>query len=177
MKEMIDKILLSEEKIKSRVEELGRQIENDYRDKDLLVIGILKGGVTFMSDLIRNIDLPLLLDYMDVSSYEGTTSSGEVKILKDLDMPIENKDILIVEDIIDTGNTLNYLTKVFKSRNARSVKLATLLTKPDRREVEVDVSYVGFEIPDLFVVGYGLDYNQIGRNLPFIGVLKEEYYK
>lgn len=177
MREMIDKILITEDEIAKRVSELGHELEKEYEGCDLVVIGILKGSVIFMSDLIRQIDKPLLVDYMAASSYEGKESTGNIKISKDITVPIKGKDVLIVEDIIDTGNTLSHIIELFKEREARSVKTITLLTKPSRRLKNVEVEYIGFEIPDYFVVGYGLDYNQIGRNLPFVGVLKEEYYK
>lgn len=177
MREMIDKILITEDEISKRVAELGKELEKEYGDRELVVIGILKGSVTFMSDLIRHIDKPILVDYMAASSYEGSESTGHIKISKDITVPIKGKDVLIVEDIIDTGNTLSHIIELFKEREARSVKTITLLTKPSRRQKNVEVEYIGFEIPDYFVAGYGLDYNQIGRNLPFVGVLKEEYYK
>lgn len=129
-----------------------------------------------MSDLIKRIDLPLTVDYMDVTSYEGVNTSGQVKILKDLDNSIEGKDVLIVEDIIDTGTTLNYIKNLFENRLANSVTIATLLNKPKRRKIDVYVKYIGYDIEDLFVIGYGLDYNEIGRNLPYIGTLKKEIY-
>lgn len=176
MKEFLDEILYSEEDIDKKVRELGAQITRDYKDKDLLVVGILKGAVSFMSDLIKRIDLPLTVDYMDVSSYEGANTSGQVKILKDLDNSIEGKDVLIVEDIIDTGTTLNYIKNLFENRLANSVTIATLLNKPKRRKIDVNVKYIGYDIDDLFVIGYGLDYNEIGRNLPYIGTLKKEIY-
>lgn len=176
MKEFLDEILYSEEDIDKKVRELGAQITKDYKDKDLLVVGILKGAVSFMSDLIKRIDLPLTVDYMDVTSYEGANTSGQVKILKDLDNSIEGKDVLIVEDIIDTGTTLNYIKNLFENRLANSVTIATLLNKPKRRKIDVYVKYIGYDIEDLFVIGYGLDYNEIGRNLPYIGTLKKEIY-
>ncbi len=176
MKEFLDEILYSEEDIDKKVRELGAQITRDYKDKDLLVVGILKGAVSFMSDLIKRIDLPLTVDYIDVSSYEGANTSGQVKILKDLDNSIEGKDVLIVEDIIDTGTTLNYIKNLFENRLSNSVTIATLLNKPKRRKIDVNVKYIGYDIDDLFVIGYGLDYNEIGRNLPYIGTLKKEIY-
>lgn len=176
MKEFLDEILYSEEDIDKKVRELGAQITKDYKNKDLLVVGILKGAVSFMSDLIKRIDLPLTVDYMDVTSYEGVNTSGQVKILKDLDNSIEGKDVLIVEDIIDTGTTLNYIKNLFENRLANSVTIATLLNKPKRRKIDVYVKYIGYDIEDLFVIGYGLDYNEIGRNLPYIGTLKKEIY-
>ncbi|NLK43581.1 MAG: hypoxanthine phosphoribosyltransferase, partial [Tissierellia bacterium] len=152
-------------------------ITEDYKGKDLILVGILKGAVIFMSDLVRNIKMPIGMDFMAVSSYgRSATSTGEVRIIKDLDSSVENKDILIVEDIIDTGYTLAYLTDNIKKRGANSVKVCTLLDKPERRKVDVPVDYLGFEIPDEFVVGYGLDYAEIGRNLPYVAALKEEVY-
>lgn len=173
----IKEVLISEEDILSRVKELGEEITEDYKGKDLVVIGILKGAVIFMSELVKNIKQPVTIDFMAVSSYgKSTISTGEVRINKDLDFSVEGKDLLIVEDIIDTGLTLNYLTDILKKRGASSVKICTLLDKPDRRTVGVEVDYLGFEIPDEFVVGYGLDYAEQYRNLPYIGSLKEEVY-
>ena len=171
------KILINQSEIKEKVKELGEKITNDYKDKNLMVVGILKGCVVFLSDLIREINLPLTMDFMVVSSYGSSTkSSGVVRIVKDLEKDIAGKDILIVEDIVDTGLTLNYLVDYLKSRNASSVKICTLLEKPDRRKAEVDLEYVGFHIPDEFVVGYGLDYAETYRNLPFVCILKPEVY-
>ncbi|MSU01034.1 hypoxanthine phosphoribosyltransferase [Tissierella pigra] len=177
MEKIIKTVLVSEEDIEKRVKELGKQITEDYKDKDLILVGILKGAVIFMSDLARNINMQIGLDFMAVSSYgRSSTSTGEVRIIKDLDFSVENKDILIIEDIIDTGYTLAYLTDNLKKRGARSVKVCTLLDKPERRKVDVPVDYLGFAIPDEFVVGYGLDYAEIGRNLPYVAALKEEVY-
>lgn len=165
--------LIDEQKIENRVKGLGAQITADYIDKDLVVIGILKGAVLFMADLIKKIDVPLSIDFMAVSSYgKSTRSSGIVRILKDLDEEIEGKDVLIVEDIVDTGLTLKFLAENILSRNPKSLKVCCLLDKPSRRKVAVNVDYVGFEIPDEFVVGYGLDYGQKYRNIPFIGVIE-----
>ncbi len=170
-------ILISEEEIAKRVKELGKQLAEDYKGKELLVVGILKGCMLFLSDLVRTIDLPLTLDFMVVSSYGATTkSSGVVRIVKDLEREIEGKDVLIVEDIVDTGLTLSYLVENFKARNPKSVKVCSLLDKPDRRKAQVDIQYIGFKIPDEFVVGYGLDYGENYRNLPFVCVLKPEVY-
>lgn len=178
MKDDIQEILLTEEQIYDKAKELGEKISNDYKGKDLILVGILKGAVIFASDLIKNITIPCKIDFMAVSSYGNSTkSSGEVKILKDLDYSIENKDILIVEDIVDTGVTLNYLAKNFEDRRAKSVNIVTLLDKPEGRKVKVNVKYVGFEIPNKFLVGYGLDYNEYYRNLPLIGILKPEIYE
>ncbi len=175
----IEEILLSESLIRSKIKELGDKIANDYRDKNnILLVGVLKGAVIFMADLIRHIDLPLSLDFMAVSSYGSSTeSSGIVRILKDLDETVEGKNILIVEDIIDSGLTLSYLCSILKSRNPASLKICALLDKPSRRKSDLKVDYLGFEIPDSFVVGYGLDYNEKYRNLPYICVLKPEVYE
>lgn len=173
----IKKILITEEEISKRIKELGEEITNDYKDKDLIVVGILKGAVVFMAELCKRIDLPMSMDFMSVSSYgKSSKSTGEVKIIKDLDDSVEGKDILIVEDIIDTGLTLSYLMDNLKKRGARSVKIVTLLDKPNRKNVQVKVDYLGFEVPKEFIVGYGLDYAEIYRNLPFVAALKEEVY-
>lgn len=177
MHQDVKEILFTEETIKQRVRELGAQISKDYAGKTILMCGILKGAVTFYTDLARAIDIPVLFDFMSCSSYgSGTTSSGAVMVRKDLDTNVQGKDVLIVEDIIDTGITLSHLVPLLKERGANSVKLATLLSKPARRQVDVPVDYNGFEIPDAFVVGYGLDYDGRYRNLPYIGILKEEVY-
>jgi len=165
-------VLISQEELHNRTVELGKQLADDYKGKEIHMICVLKGGVMFMSDLSKEIamDVPVSMDFMAVSSYGNeTTSSGIVKIVKDLDEPIEGKDVLIVEDIIDSGRTLSYLVQILKERKPSSIKICTLLDKPDRRVVDVEVDYVGFEIPDLFVLGYGLDYMQLYRNLPYIG--------
>ncbi|MDN5331863.1 MAG: hypoxanthine phosphoribosyltransferase [Tepidanaerobacteraceae bacterium] len=179
MLEDIKEILITEEEIKNKLKELGEKITEDYRDKkDVLLVGVLKGAVLFIADLIRHINLPVQVDFMAVSSYGASTeSSGVVRILKDLDENIEGKNILIVEDIIDSGLTLSYLYNILKSRKPASIKICALLDKPSRRKVNIKVDYLGFEIPDHFVVGYGLDYNEKYRNLPFIGILKDEAVK
>ena len=166
--------LISEKKIDERIAELGRQISEEYAGKQIHMICVLKGGVFFLCELAKRISVPVTLDFMCVGSYgDGTKSSGIVKITKDLDETLEGKDVLVVEDIIDSGRTLSYLLEVLKKRGPKSMKLCTLLDKPDRREVEnVEVNYVGFEIPDEFVVGYGLDYAQKYRNLPYIGIVE-----
>ena len=169
----IKEILFTREEIQKKVQELGKIISNDYKGKKLLLVGSLKGAVPFMADLMREIDLDLEYDFMDVSSYSGTTSVGEVRILKDISTHIEGKDVLFVEDIIDTGLTLSYLTDLFKSRAANSVAITTLLSKPKRRKIDIYVKYIGYEIEDKFVVGYGMDYNEKFRSLPYIGVLDE----
>ncbi len=167
-------ILLAESDIQEKVKELGKRISKDYEGRELLVVGILKGALIFMADLVRNISLPLTLDFMAVSSYgASTTSSGVVRILRDLEQDIYGKDVLIVEDIIDTGLTLNYLLANLKSRQPRTLKICSLLDKPTKRVVEVSPDYLGFEIPDLFVIGYGLDYAEQYRQLPYIAVLEE----
>lgn len=166
-------VLISEEELMKRIKELGTQISEDYKDTEISMICVLKGGVMFMTDLAKEIKPLMSMDFMAVSSYGNETSStGVVKIVKDLDEPIEGRDVLIVEDIIDSGRTLSYLVKVLEDRNPKSIKIVTLLDKPDRRVVDVDVEYVGFTIPDHFVLGYGLDYMQNYRNIPYIGIMK-----
>lgn len=179
MNDDIAKIAFTEEEIKRKVGELGAKITADYRDagEEILCVGILKGAVVFYTDLVRSIDLPVRLDFLIVSSYgDGTESSGTVKILKDLDCDVEGRHVIIVEDIIDSGHTLNYLLKYFYDKKAKSVRLCVLLSKPSRRVVEVKEDYLGYEVPDEFMVGYGLDYAEKYRNLPYIGVLKREIY-
>lgn len=171
MKERVT-TLISEEKLKTRVQEIAEEITEYYKGEEIKTICVLKGAVMFMVDLVKNVDLPVKFDFMDVSSYgDSTESSGSIKILKDLDDPIEGENILIVEDIIDSGRTLHYLIDYLKSKKPKSVKLCTLFDKPDRREFNVHVDWTGFDIPDEFIVGYGLDYAQRYRNLPYIGVL------
>ena len=167
-------VLISEEETDRRIKALGEQITKDYAGRQVHMICVLKGGVFFMCELAKRIGVPVTMDCMSVSSYGGgTKSSGIVKIVKDLDQPIEGKDVLIVEDIIDSGRTLSYLMKIFRERKPASLRLCTLLDKPDRREVQnVEVDYVGFVVPDKFIVGYGLDYDQKYRNLPYIGVIE-----
>ena len=175
----VGEVLLSEEQIKAKVLELGRRISDDYAGRELTLVSVLKGSLPFMADLMRSIELPLRIDLMEVSSYGGgtTESSGLVRILKDLSAPIEGRDVLIVEDIIDTGLTLNYLLRYLKGKNPRSIAVCALLDKPARRLVEIPLDYVGFEIPDAFVVGYGLDFGEVYRNLRFVGVLRPEAYQ
>lgn len=175
----IKQVLITEKQLLEKVKELGEKITNDYKDSDnFIVIGVLKGAVVFMSDLIRSTELPLKIDFMAVSSYgTSTESSGVVRILKDLDESVEGKDVLIVEDIVDSGLTLSYMHKILKSRKPASLKICALLDKPDRRKVDLKIDYLGFEIPDDFVVGYGLDYAGKYRNLRDICVLKPEIYK
>lgn len=173
----IKKILLDEAAIKSRVSELGKEISADYRDSEPIFVGVLKGCFVFMADLLRSVTIKCTMDFMAVSSYgDGTSSTGAVIITKDLSKNIEGKDLIIVEDILDSGMTLSYLSNYLKGRNPKSVKIATLLDKPSRRKAQINADYVGFEVPDAFVVGYGLDFAEKYRNLPYIGVLKPEIY-
>ncbi len=166
------RVLIPEDKVDERIAQLGEQISRDYAGRQVHLIGILKGSIFFICELAKRITVPVTMDFMSVSSYgAGTKSSGVVKLIKDLDEPIEGKDVLVVEDIIDSGHTLSYLLKNLSSRNPASIRLCTLLDKPERREVDVEVDYQGFSIPDEFVIGYGLDYDQRYRNLPYIGVL------
>lgn len=167
------KILLSEEEVDKRIKEIGEQISKDYEGKNVHLICVLRGGSFFMCELAKRITVPVSIDFMSVSSYgSGTVSSGNIKINKDLDDSIAGKNVIVVEDIIDSGRTLSHLMELLKSRNPESLKLCTLLDKPDRRVVEVDVDYTCFQVPDLFVVGYGLDYDQKYRNLPYVGVVE-----
>ena len=171
------KVLITEEELKNKVQELGAAISRDYEGKNLLMVSVLKGSVIFMADLMRAITIPAQIDFMSVSSYgAGVKSSGVVKILKDLDALLEGKDLLLVEDILDSGLTLYYLREILTKRNPASIKIATLLDKPEGRKADIHPDYVGFVVPDAFVVGYGLDYNEIYRNLPYVGVLKPEVY-
>ncbi len=171
------KVLITEEELKNKVQELGAAISRDYEGKNLLMVSVLKGSVIFMADLMRAITIPAQIDFMSVSSYgAGVKSSGVVKILKDLDALLEGKDLLLVEDILDSGLTLYYLREILTKRNPVSIKIATLLDKPEGRKADIHPDYVGFTVPDAFVVGYGLDYNEIYRNLPYVGVLKPEVY-
>ena len=170
-------VLFSEEQLEQRVCELAAQIDRDYAGKEPLLVSVLRGSFVFMADLVRHITLPCTVDFMAVSSYgSGTTSSGQVKIIKDLSEQIEGKDVIVVEDILDSGNTLHYLFQLLQARHPASIKLATLLDKPSRRTKPITADYVGFEVPDEFVVGYGLDYDELYRNLPYIGVLKPRVY-
>ncbi|HEY4633520.1 MAG TPA: hypoxanthine phosphoribosyltransferase [Candidatus Limnocylindrales bacterium] len=174
----IGEVLIPEDRIAAKVAELGERITADYAGRTLTLVSVLKGSLPFMADLMRSIDLPVRIDLMEVSSYGGTAteSSGLVRILKDLSASIEHEHVLIVEDIIDTGLTLNYLVRYLRGKNPASLRICTLLDKPARRLVEIPVDYIGFTIPDQFVVGYGLDYGEIYRNLKFVGVLKPEVY-
>ena len=173
----IQEVLFSEEQLKNRVREIAQQITADYQGKEIMLISVLRGSFVFMADLCRAIDLPCTLDFMAVSSYgKGTKSSGQVQITKDLSEDISARHIIVVEDILDSGNTLSYLLKILENRHPASIRLCTLLDKPDRRVKPVQVHYSGFTIPDAFVVGYGLDYAEKYRNLPYIGILKPRVY-
>lgn len=177
MKEDVLRVLLSEDEIREKVRELGGKITADYKNSNLMLVTVLKGAVVFLADLMRQIDLPAEIDFMVVSSYgSGVKSSGVVKIVKDLDVPLAGKDILIVEDILDSGLTLSYIKELLESRGPRSIRIATLLDKPSRRKVDLQADYIGFSVPDEFVIGYGLDYDEKYRNLPYIGILKPEVY-
>jgi len=171
----VGEVLIEEPVLQQRIAELGREISADYQGRDLLLIGVLKGAVFFMADLMRHLSVPCEVDFMAISSYGAATdSSGVVRILKDLDINIEGRHVLVVEDIIDSGLTLSYLTRTLEAREPASLEVCTLLTKPERREVEVPVRYVGFEIPNRFVIGYGLDFAERYRNLPYVGVLHDD---
>jgi hypoxanthine phosphoribosyltransferase len=174
----VAKILISREDLHRRIQELGDEISQEYRGKDLLLVCVLKGAFMFLSDLSRAIRIPHAMEFMAISSYGGTNtqSTGVVRIVMDLNVSIEKRNVLIVEDIIDTGHTLTYMTENLSTRNPASLKICTLLNKPSRRQVPVHLDYVGFDIPNEFVIGYGLDFNELYRNLPFIGVLKPEMY-
>ncbi len=177
MRNDIEKILLDETMIRNRVSELGKEISADYQDSEPIFVGVLKGCFVFMADLLRSVDVHCTMDFMAVSSYgDGTSSTGAVIITKDLSKNIEGKDVIIVEDILDSGMTLSYLSNYLKGRNPKSIKIATLLDKPSRRKAKINADYIGFEVPDAFVVGYGLDFAEKYRNLPYIGVLKPEIY-
>jgi hypoxanthine phosphoribosyltransferase len=180
MVNMIDdiaEVLVSEEQIQTRVVELGRRISRDYAGEELLLIGLLRGAIVFLSDLMRNISIPVRLDFIGISSYGVSTESGAVRLVMDLETDISGRHVLVVEDIVDTGKTLAYLVDNLRSRQPASLRVCALLDKPERRQVPIQVDYVGFEIPDKFVVGYGLDFAEGYRNLPFVGVLKEPLYK
>ncbi len=177
LKNDVMEVLFTAEQIQQRVKELGKEIEDEYRGHAMLVIAVLKGANMFLGDLIRYIDLPMEVDFIAASSYGNTTeSSGVVRILKDLDYPIEGKHVLLIEDLIDTGLTLHYLAENLKSRGPASFRICTLLDKPERRKIDIRVDYTGFDIPDEFIVGYGIDYSQRYRNLPYVATLKPEIY-
>ncbi len=176
MREAIERVLISEEELEAAVAKIGKQISNDYRGKEPIFVGVLKGCFIFMADLMRHVDIDCSMDFMAVSSYSGTTSTGAVKINKDLSEIIEGRHLILVEDILDSGVTLNYLKNYLLVRKPASIAVATLMDKPARRKADIYADYSCFEIPDAFVVGYGLDYNEKYRNLPYIGVLKPEIY-
>ena len=176
MREAIERVLISEEELEAAVAKIGRQISEDYRGKEPIFVGVLKGCFIFMADLMRHVDIDCSMDFMAVSSYSGTTSTGAVKINKDLSEIIEGRHLILVEDILDSGVTLNYLKNYLMVRKPASIAIATLMDKPARRKADIYADYSCFEIPDAFVVGYGLDYNERYRNLPYIGVLKPEIY-
>lgn len=178
MDDGILKVLVTSEQLQTKVQELGERISRDYAGKDLLLVSILKGSVVFMADIMRAIKIPNAIDFMVVSSYGGgnTMTTGLVKIIKDLDSDLSGKDVLIVEDILDTGVTLSKLVPMLKMRNPNSVKICAILDKPERRKADIHADYLGFQVPDEFVVGYGLDYDEKYRNLPYVGVLKPEIY-
>lgn len=180
MHQDVKEILYSQEQLETRIRELGAEISKDYANESVVLVGVLKGAIVFYTDLARTIDdsVDVSFDFISCSSYgDGTTSTGVVRILKDLDRSVEGKNVLVVEDIVDTGTTLHYLLDNLKARGAKSVRLAALLNKPERRKMDVDVDYVGFTVPDYFVVGYGLDYAEQYRQLPYIGILKESVYQ
>ena len=177
MQQDVLRVLLSEEEIRAKCKEMGARISQEYKGKNLMLVTVLKGAVVFLADLMRAIDVPAEIDFMVVSSYgSGVKSSGVVKIVKDLDVPLAGKDLLIVEDILDSGLTLSYIKELLASRGPASIKIATLLDKPSRRKVDLVADYIGFSVPDEFVIGYGLDYDEKYRNLPYIGILKPEVY-
>ncbi|MCI8539895.1 MAG: hypoxanthine phosphoribosyltransferase [Erysipelotrichaceae bacterium] len=179
MHHAVEKILVSQEDIVRRCKELGKQISEDYRKcgETPYLVALLKGSIPFLAELSKHIDLDVCLDFMDVSSYEGTESIGDIKINKDLDGSVKGLSILLVEDIIDTGRTLKEVTTLLRNKGAKDVKVVSLLDKPTRRVVEIEADYVGFEIPNEFVIGFGLDFDQKFRNLPFVGILKREFYE
>jgi hypoxanthine phosphoribosyltransferase len=174
----IKEVLYNEDQLSDKIRQMGAKISNDYSGKELILIGVLKGSVVFMSDLIKQITIPCKMDFMAVSSYGSSTeTSGVVRILKDLDFDIQGKDVLIVEDIIDSGVTLKYLMKYLSARKPSSLEIICMLNKPSRRTVDIDVKYLGYNVPDYFLVGFGLDFAEKYRNLPYVGILKEEIYK
>ena len=174
----IKEVLYNEDQLRDKIRQMGEKVSKDYYGKDLILIGILKGSVIFMSDLLKEITIPCKMDFMAVSSYGNSTkTSGVVRILKDLDFEIQGKHVLIVEDIIDSGVTLKYLMKCLSARKPSSLEIICLLNKPERRKVDIDVKYVGFDVPDFFIVGFGMDYAEKYRNLPYVGILKDEIYK
>lgn len=176
MHDSIERVLLTEDQIKTRIGELGRELAADYADKNPIFVGILKGVVIFFADIVRAVSIPCQFDFMAVSSYSGTNSTGIIKVKKDLSADIEGRHVVILEDILDSGLTLKYTTEYLKSKNPASVKICTFLDKPERRQSDIVADYIGFTVPNLFVVGYGLDYDEEYRNLPYVGVLKPEAY-
>ncbi|AAO34852.1 hypoxanthine phosphoribosyltransferase [Clostridium tetani] len=173
----IKEVLYNEEELRKKIKEMGKKITEDYKGKDLILIGVLKGSVIFMADLMKEINIPCNMDFMAVSSYGNSSeTSGVVRILKDLDFEIENRDVLIVEDIVDSGVTLRYLVDYLKGRKPASIEIVCLLNKEERRQSNIDVKYIGFDVPDYFLVGYGLDFAERYRNLPYVAILKEEVY-
>ncbi len=174
MKEEIAKILITAEDIRKRIKEIGEEISLDYHGKNPVLVTVLRGAIVFLCDLVREISIPVTLDFLSISSYSGQTHTGIVRILKDLDENIENQHVILIEDIIDTGLTLNYILRTLNEKRPTDVRVCTLLDKKVRRIVDIPIDYIGFEIPDEFVVGYGMDYKQRYRSLPFIGILKEE---
>ncbi len=177
LEEDVERVLIDADTLQARIRELGKDIAETYAGQDLLLLAVLKGSVIFLADLMRAITIPNSVDFMAVSSYgAGVQSTGVVRIMKDLDAPIAGRNLLIVEDIIDSGHTLNYLVRTLRERNPTTLRIVTLLDKPSRREVNIPVDWVGFSIPNEFVIGYGLDYNELYRNLPYIGVLKPDVY-
>lgn len=177
MHEAVEKILVSQEQIVAKCQELGKKITQDYKGERIILVGLLKGSVPFLAELMKSIDLDCECDFMDVSSYHGTTSSGDIRIIKDLECSVKDRHVLICEDIIDSGKTLQAVTNMICAKSAKSVKIVTLLDKPEGRVVEIEADYVGFVIPNEFVIGFGLDYDEIYRNLPYVGVLKPSYYE
>ena len=179
MKDVIQEVLITPEDILEKCKELGKAITKDYAEEGTVpyVVGLLRGSVPFMADLIKYLDMDIQIDFMDVSSYQGSQSTGHIRINKDLECNVEGMSILLIEDIVDTGRTLKEVKRTLLNKGAKDVKIVTLLDKPDRRVVDVEVDYIGFKIPDEFVVGYGLDYNQLYRNLPYVGVLKRSVYE
>jgi len=176
MERDVEKILISEEEIKEICKRLGEEISRDYKDKNLLLVSVLKGAVVFMADIMRNITCDCEIDFLAVSSYSGSKTTGVVKFKKDMDVDPDGRDILIIEDILDSGVTLSYLKQVLLQRNAKSIKICTFLDKPANRRADIEADYVGKVVPDEFIIGYGLDYNEKYRNLPYVGVLKREVY-
>ena len=173
----VKEILYTQDEITQKCKELGKKIMNDYHDKDLVMVGLLKGSVPFLAELMKRIEINMEIDFMDVSSYSGTESTGDVRIDKDLSNSIVGDDVIVVEDIVDTGKTLQKVVGLLYSKGANSVRIVSLLDKPERRIVDLKADYIGFTIPDAFVVGFGLDFNQKYRNLPYVGILKEDCYK